>query len=949
MSGIKFSKTAIAVFLASISVSLVGCGGSSSDIEIGEPVEVVTQTLSGIVSDPAIVGAQVSVFDSQGQETSFKATTDVKGGFSISGLPEGDLAKYRVVATGGIDQSTGQSFENIKLAMPLDVFTNKEQLVVSPLTSMVDAKITSGSTAEVVVEQVKLMLGDADLLADPSSDKELQAVSMQLSMLLAQGYTSAQIISALDNEAGISESDVNALFSGEKTETKARVLQGFAHVSGAQGLAKQVTAYQVVNAVNVLLDASGIQLSSAEGVADSVMNNLQQLAHHYYQLGQNKVNKYISSEEIIASLAHSGGISLELLANEDFTTEQYKLVKVAGSDAHFSDSLKLAFYTLKNPVTGNDQLVVHDTQTNEQQVIKTDIILGNRAFIFNGEKQGDKTVFKSHEYGLFLDPSQENEKRSAPSGRGGMFEYTFYLNNVFKAYDVSQPTQERVIFSHEQFSQSLKDQGMTTIASSYRVVDNLLDVENSYVELTAYEKLADPLRGENANELAHAPLAVRLSDGAYTLGNITALLKDDQGKTESVLVSYQAVSSTTNYPSSNEERQRLQLCQTDLSTCDDLTNAGEIGDGSFYFQSENDSHIYLTKQGSSNYFAFDKSDQSLHQVTGVNFPAVFDTAHHTIGAGGHGGSGILNNFSSLPNTTTHLREGDHAYLAVNYDLDTKDPLGSYKYLGKIFTYKNAQVIKFTGITGVKMFDTSDGIDLGNNSDHKPAKGHVNLVAALNGKLFVEMGNYDAESAGGDCQPNSFGYYCSSVSYGYLNQGSVGKTAFDSEITRKNNLKFMIARRLPPYAINGDLYINLLHAEGVRGGTGHQYTLHRFSTDSVQEISAYTGRSYFTLSAKYDDGRMEGQVIAWDAASHKLLNVTSSKIIVADLDKSIGSDVAINSVFANSNGLPLAGLGNIFALRADPGDHNWYLQAGSLMDEGSVDTIDKIAGSTWLYY
>lgn len=947
MSRLKIVKPAVAVFIAILGGSLVGCGSSSNDEKVVPPA-VTTQSISGVVSDPAIAGANVMVYDAQGQQTAFTAITDENGLFSISGLPAGELTNYRLVSQGGIDKSTGQRFTKIELATPIDVFTEKDQLVISPITSLIDAKINDGVAASEVVEQVKAMLAEVDLLADPSNDKVTQRLSMKLSMLLAQGFDASSIVASLDNEAGISESDISALFKTEKAESKARLWQGFQQLTLADSKEKQVVVYQTTTALGVLFDASGIQLSSDEVLADNVMSNVYLLAEHFYQIAQSKTDKYISSADIVASLAHYGGISIDMLASEDFSVEHFALVAIADENAEFSDSLKLAFYTLKNPVTGNDQLVVHDTETNQQQVIKTDVILGNRAFIFNGEKDGDKTIFKSHEYGLFLDPSQEHEKRSAPNGYGGLFEYSFYLNNVFKAYDVSKPTDERVIFSNDNFSEQLTSQGIAVLDNSYRVVDNLTDITNSYVELTAYEKLADVFKNEISSDINHVPLAVRLSDGAYTQGHITALLKDEEGKSANVLVSYEAVHKSGSYPSSEAERKRLQICQTDLSSCDDITAAGDVGDGGFFFRSESSTHIYLNKQGSELYFAYDKAKGSLHQVTGVKFPASFDSKHHLVGAGGHGGSGILNNFSSLPSVTTNLSEGENAYLAVNYDLDTKDALGSYKYLGKVFTFKNAQVIKFNGINGVKMFDSGDGIDLGDDSDAKKANGHINLVAALKGKLFVEMGNYDATSAGGDCEVNSSGYYCSSVVYGYLKQDSVAKTSFDGEIARKDNLKFMIARRLPPYAINGDLYLNLLHEEGGRG-VGHQYTLYRYDIDSLQLISEVQGRSYFTLSAKYDDGRMEGQVIAWDATTNKLVNVTTGKIIVADLASSIEGDTAINSVFANSNGLPLAGLGDIFALRADPGDHQWYLQAGSLAGEGSIDTIEKIAGSAWLYY
>ena len=98
------------------------------------------------------------------------------------------------------------------------------------------------------------------------------------------------------------------------------------------------------------------------------------------------------------------------------------------TDAIFSDSLNVAYYNLSNPLTGNDQLAVYDAKNNQHTVVKTDVILGKRNFVFGGKQEGDKVVYQSRKYGIFLDPTKENEPRTAPNGSGGQFEYNFYCN-----------------------------------------------------------------------------------------------------------------------------------------------------------------------------------------------------------------------------------------------------------------------------------------------------------------------------------------------------------------------------------------------------------------------------------------------------------------------------------------------------------------------------------------
>lgn len=616
------------------------------------------------------------------------------------------------------------------------------------------------------------------------------------------------------------------------------------------------------------------------------------------------------------------------------------------TDAVFIDSLRTAYYNLTNPETGNDQLVAYDSASGQHTVVKTNVILGGSNFIFGGEKVGDKVVYQSRDYGVFLDPALENEARTALNSRGQEFQYDFYFDNAFKRYDTANPSSEALIFDSSMLSQTLKDQGLKVMAGEYKLFNTLTDPDNSYVEIKAFESLADILRGESASSLLHAPILINFTNGGHTNAHFIATLKDSQGKVTQVLSFYDAVHTKDVYPSGDENRQRLQLCQPDLSTCQDVGSVGSNADGRFYYQAETASYIYLAKDGSNSFYAFDKANQTLTEVTGAKFPAVFNHKKHVVDTGlGHGAEvDILSDFSSLSGMRPSVSEGENAYLAINYDIDATDPIGKYAFLGDIHLFKHGQIIKFNGLNAVKMFDNGDGIDHGDDSDNEKAEGHINLIAVANNRLLLEIGNYDGVSAGGECQPDENGYYCSSLQYGFLNTDTQNATSLDGIIHSMPGLRFFTARRIAPFVSNDILYISLLAKEGGRG-TSHQYTLHTHSLNDLASIGQSTGRTYVTLAAERMNGVNEGEVLIWDGETNILSNVTRNTTL-GNVDDSVGT--AIASTLGRTAGIPLAGIGNLFALRADPGDHEWFLLAGEADEKNSMKTVDLVPFSSWIY-
>ncbi len=943
------------VVTATLLLSLVACGGGGGSA-------VKTQSISGVVTDPEIKGASVVLWDTAGSQVGQPVITGDDGAFVFSGVPEGDLAGYKVVATGGKDMSTGVDFDGLALTLPLGVYEvgSYSDMSVGPVTSLIASAMVGGSTLAEAKAAVAAQLGlsEADLVLSPSASVPVMNRGMKLTMLLEQGLNFSEIYGGLVGNDGIDQMDLVGI---SDIEEKIRLMTYFGLLDDAATTAELIASYQEsIIRRTVRLSLQGALEGLAAADSDIINSNLHQFAQHLIsRIPAGSERSYLVSDDVVATISSSGLlIAADVPSDEDddnpegninnpaFDATRYAL-KLVDLDASFSDTLKLAFYAVNNPLTGNEQLVVHDAVTGTQKVVKTDIILGNRAFVFDGHTDDGKEVYDSRKYGIFLDPSQSKETRSAPDGRGGTFDYTFYFDNSFKRYDISAPANETLIYGSTLFPQSLVDQGMTAVAGEYTLHNNISDADNSYVELKVFESLPDTLLGETESSLLHGPILVRMGDSAMAQGHMIRTIKGIDGTSEGVLTFYEAIHKSGSYPAGDDNRTRLQLCQADLSSCEDITEAGGMGDGKFFYLGANSGYVYMAKNGTDTLYAYKTADKSLSMVTGASYPAAFNHKIHTIASAAHGaGAGLRRGFSNLSGSVGSLSDGENAYVRINYDGDASDPVASYRFLGDIHVYKHTQILKLTANTAVKMFDNGDGVDDADLSDDENVVGHASLVAVSNGRLIVEIGNYEGGN-GGSCTPDMFGYYCSSVYYGYLNSDSSGNTELDLILKPKALLKYFVSRRIAPYALGGKLYISTY----VDSSTPYVFTLDEFDIANPDTpLSTTTGRTYFTKAAQRANGVYEGTVLSWDGATGVLTNLSTNQSmgVVQGEGSVIAGDPAINSVSGLTSGAPVAGIGNLFALKADPGGHRFYLVAGDVNQTNGLEYIDHVPFSSWLY-
>ncbi|WP_104401446.1 hypothetical protein [Vibrio penaeicida] len=929
-------RTLLSSLILGSSLVVVGCGSDSGSTATNNSTDASSkpkQSIKGVVSDPAIADAQITLYDQKGTSLA-TGTTNQVGRFTLEFNDNIDTNGLYLSATGGKDTQTGLSFKGIQLSSPVSAFSNTSQLVVSPLTTLLGKSLESGE-----LELLKNKLGNPDLLNDPASKKELQKLAFKVTLLLKEGLSDENITQGLDDIAGLSLSDLDVILQ-DKVALKQELESTYQSIDSADSAL--IDTFVRSNLKAVIFDIAEIKLDPSNPLAEQVEKNIDALVEHFLSLAKVNGRITIQPEEVIASVAHGKALTLENLDSDTFDVTSYPFISL-DTDTSASDNLSLMYYTVPNSVTNNKQLIVHNTDTNVQKVLKTNIITGNRAFIFNGEHQQGKTVFHSRAYGLVLDPDTHQETREAKDYFGNPYEYQFSFDNGLLAYDVNKPSEEWSIFDSEMIPANLKG-SLNVLGKSFRVVDNLNDKFNSYVQMTAYESLADPLKGEISKNKLHAELTIRLSDGKVTTGRPLTVISNDLGKSEKVLISHEAPHTASVYPEGEANKRHLKLCDAHLENC------RALADGDFYYTATNDTHVYFTKHGSDKFFAYDKSSEVFSEVSGATYPTNFDADHHLIGADGHGRGVVLNNFSTLSGITTRLQQGNKAFAAINYDLDIDTPIHTLfqntPYEMALNMPKNGQVVKFTGTKAVKLFDTGDGIDQKNESGGEAIGGHLNLITAEHGRVYIEVASYNGIPAGGTCTPVR-GFYCFNVEYGYVFDSSKNSSVLNGQLAKKENLKYLYVRRLPPFSLNGVLYINLLDTPA-GNGVGHQYDLFGFNTETQEKVAETTGRSYFTMSARYEDGRIDGEVIAWDAVTGELKNLTRDTVIETNIaDATPGSPV--QSVLGAGSGLPISGLGTAFGLRVDPGRHQWFMVAGQADTPDSIDTIDQLPFSSWLYY
>ncbi|MDK2777166.1 MAG: carboxypeptidase-like regulatory domain-containing protein [Pseudomonadota bacterium] len=255
-------KSALGAGLAAaVTAGLTACGGSSSSS--GSSASTVSVT--GVVTDPAISGAQVRIDNSAGNALASVVVTDDNGAFSFSGISASALDGAVITASGGEDAETGVDFTGLQLKGIYQDDGSAE--VVTPLTTLIVEEMeASGSDYATARTTVATLLGleESQLEADPDTDSAVQKLSLQLSLLgaalrAADGFD--HVYELLENENGTDWTAISSYVqaSDDYSDTiKERVAELEEELTAIGSISSSLSAAELVTEANRLSFITGV-------------------------------------------------------------------------------------------------------------------------------------------------------------------------------------------------------------------------------------------------------------------------------------------------------------------------------------------------------------------------------------------------------------------------------------------------------------------------------------------------------------------------------------------------------------------------------------------------------------------------------------------------------------------------------------------------------------------
>lgn len=338
MSHIQLNKKKLSMLAAAASsVVLAACGGGGGSGPLAS-----ANAITGVAVDGYLQGATVfldinrnGIADAGEPST----TTDLSGRYALdySGVT-GSITGLPVVVTGGVDSDTGFAFAG-KLAAPIE--SARQAQVVTPLTTLVDAMVAQGLTADVTTAKQKvataLGLTVEQLSTDPvaaiASNPGIYTTATALQRSI-QMLASANAVGGESSHES-QERVIRALATAIRSQTSAvDVSQLVASVPLSNSTAAQQLATAVTNSVRTGLDSSGHEGAKAalramdevrtrmesdrnyslSRAADKIDTELgKTTSRPYYQLTRNSSST--TAVNTIRNIAGSASITLTQPAN----------------------------------------------------------------------------------------------------------------------------------------------------------------------------------------------------------------------------------------------------------------------------------------------------------------------------------------------------------------------------------------------------------------------------------------------------------------------------------------------------------------------------------------------------------------------------------------------------------------------------------------------------------
>lgn len=208
---------------AATSLLLSACGGSSSGGGSNSPAP----TIKGLAVDGPLAGATVTFTECNNATT----TTKSDGTFTF---PQG-CTSSPVTITGGIDTATDLPFTG-EIKAPKRTSNEQNTIVVSPITTLIQASIAAGATPEQATQQIAIALNltGKDLLSiDPMKDQAVYAKTVAVQQMVEQIQTVVASLGGSITQADLNTVAFSALQAALSAPTSDNNLTSTATISAA--------------------------------------------------------------------------------------------------------------------------------------------------------------------------------------------------------------------------------------------------------------------------------------------------------------------------------------------------------------------------------------------------------------------------------------------------------------------------------------------------------------------------------------------------------------------------------------------------------------------------------------------------------------------------------------------------------------------------------------------
>lgn len=334
---------------AATSLLLSACGGSSSGGGSNSPAP----TIKGLAVDGPLAGATVTFVDCNNAQVE----TNNEGNFTF---PQG-CTSSKLTVTGGIDTATDLPFTG-EIKAPKRAQNEQNLIVVSPITTLIQASIDAGASPAQATQQIAaaLNLSGVDLLSvDPMKNQQVYAKTVAVQQMVEQIQAVVASLGGSTTQAELNRAAFTAL--QEALSDSDEDLTSTATITAA--ISATVEAVKDDLSLDIQNNLANVQTNLAALSAEVISSNVQSVETAILDVLPATFNA--GTESIKNATQDAVTEAKESVAAEKIVTALAPVL--TAEPAQIEESLKAISTAVANPTqTSNDDIAnaITQIQTN---------------------------------------------------------------------------------------------------------------------------------------------------------------------------------------------------------------------------------------------------------------------------------------------------------------------------------------------------------------------------------------------------------------------------------------------------------------------------------------------------------------------------------------------------------------------------------------------------------